>query len=165
MSIYILNQVIQQTIEAAIDQETGEILNNDLMERLEQLSVDKNELLLDLGCDLVNTKASIKSIEDQEKILSARKSRLKKHYEGMEKLLKKELTEGEKLSDGRVSLKWRKSSAVVIEDEDRLLESRKDLFKEKITYSPDKTLIKTLIKSGEEIDYCKIDERMNLVVE
>lgn len=151
---------VEKAIYDTLNPETGEV-NGDLTEIYKNLQIAQEEKLkgyiavIEKSDDIV--KLGQNKIEQIEKIIDRHKSL----QERLRNTLAQVLEVGKKYDLGLHSIGWRKSEAIEIENEDAL---PKEFIKEKVTYSPDKTLIKQAIKAGKEVAGARLVERNNLQI-
>ncbi len=139
---------------------TGEISEAGLAE-LEALEMDLEE-------KLVNTALYLKGVEAERDAVTHAAQQLFDRAQGKTRQaerLRKYLSDNmervghEGLSDPRVKLGWRTSTAVVVEDDASL---PVELIAVKT--SPNKKAIGELLKSGAEVEGCRLETRRNLQV-
>lgn len=129
---------------------------NDELDRLKGERVGK---LLNLAVWVKNLKAEAEAFSPEIKRLQARQKALNNKADTIKEYIDYNMQEGEKLSDTRAVLSYRKSTQVVI---DVLTE---DLPSEvvKISFTPDKTAIKEAIKKG-DCHYAHMQENQSLQI-
>ena len=160
MRLFSIVDSVQRVLELGTDRETGEI-SNFTLQRL-----DKLELTLD--AKLTNTALYLKGVEaERDAVAKAAKEladRAKIHTRQADRLRKyladnMERAGHEGLSDPRVKLGWRSSTAVVVDAGASL---PVELLCVKTT--PDKKAIGDLLKAGTEVEGCRLETRKNLQV-
>lgn len=157
MTIYEINTRLARFLEENFDPETGEILNLDKLSELEMLKEEKIE---NIALYYKNTVAMAKAIKEERQALADRQAKLEKKAESLQRLLEW-ATEGEKFETGKVSVSYRKSEKVVIDDLEKLPE---EYVRTKVTREADKTNIKKALKEGIEIEGCRLEEGRNIQV-
>jgi hypothetical protein len=163
MKLYTINQLISDTLSQAIDPETGEILHDDLVERLEQLEIEKETLILDLACEYKDLIAD----RDKHKAEAKRQSELAKSCESKADTIERVLVKfanGNKFKDSRASISWRASASVNVEDPQALRITHPDLVRIETEYKADKTAIKNLLKAGQDLPGCELIEKDNIQI-
>lgn len=160
MKLYELVQEEQHLNElflAAIDEETGEIKDSQVLDELE--TELKNAL---------TTKSAgiIKVIRQQEaeiERLKAVKERMKKGIEGFKHYIKYNMVQMElkKIETPLGNLSLRQTTATDVYDE---LVLPKEFLKEKITYTPSKTDIKKALQEGKEVAGARLVVNTSLTV-
>ena len=150
MSIYQIDAAMMELI----DEETGEIKD---FEQFEQLALDHDNKIENIGCWIKNLEALEKDLKEEADALIERAKKAKKNAEKLKELIAYAL-HGEKFDSVRCEVRWRKSESVEIEDEDKI--PKKYLVK-KITFSPDKKTIKEILKVGKTVKGCKLVQKLN----
>ena len=146
MTLYEINNAITEVLEGAIDPETGEILNEDLVAAYEQLQLDRSTKVENIACFIKNLKAESEAIKGEVKNLQARQKANENKAEHLKEYLAFCL-QGEKFSSPKASVSFRRSEAVNVLDIDQLPEDFLR-FKEP---EADKTKIKDALKAGQTI--------------
>lgn len=148
---------IDKSILECIDQETGEMIDP---ERLEGLFMERNQKIenvalwiKNLQSDALAFKAEKEAFADREKAATAKAEQLKAY-------LAKAL-DGQKFSTGKCAVSFRRSEKVEVLDEDSI---PKAYMVESVTYRPDKSLIKEVLKGGENVSGCQLIESLNTQV-
>lgn len=155
MKLYEVNQAIEEIFEQLVDPETGELLADEtLMEQLAALQLERGRILEYLAKLVLNTKAQITSIKDEEQRLRDRRHSFENKVDRLMAILDREC-HGEKTDCGVATVCYRKTSRVeVINDQeaiDWLRENgRVDCYR---IPAPEisKTEVKRLLTSGEQI--------------
>jgi hypothetical protein len=149
---------INEGLEACIDTETGELLDE---EKYRALLLAKDEKLENIACWIKNLRAESEAIRSEEIILAGRRKRNEKLIARLELLLENEL-QGQKFSTARVAVSFRRSEVVDIAEN-----AIATLPPEFLTYAepkPNKTEIKKHLKGGGEIAGCTLTEHMNIQI-
>ena len=152
MSLYTILQDIEN-FNFEIDEESGEIMNVDALEALE---IEKNAKIENVALYIKNLAAEAAAIREEEKALQDRRKAKENKAEALKKYLSFCLN-GAKFESSKVGIAWRKSTALEIEDGAIL-----PLQFVKVKEEYDKTKIKEALKSGEEIEGCRLVERNNI---
>ena len=150
MSIY----EIDAAILSCIDEETGEIID---IEQLEKLQIERNAKIENVACWIKNLEADAAAIKAEADRLAERAKKAQNKAADLKIWLSGVLS-GQKFDSARCAVSWRKSEKVEIEDETKV---PKAYLIKKITYSPDKTAIKNMIKSGKKVRGCKLVQNLN----
>jgi cell division septum initiation protein DivIVA len=158
MKLFEISQHIEALLNASVDPETGEIVEAAL-EELEALEEARGAKALAVAAYALGQEAEAEAIRATAKRLTARAAVHEKHAERLRQYIADHIVEGEKLSDDRVSISWRKSDAVVIDDETALPDPFWRYKRE-----PAKDEIKRTIKSGIGVDGAHLETRMNVVL-
>lgn len=147
---------IDRQILDCIDEETGEILD---VERLEKLIQDKQNKIESVACWYKNIVAESEAIKAEISNLRERKAHDDKLAENLKKYLFNTLC-GEKFKTSKVSISYRKSSTVEVDDVYKVPD-------EYLTYKepePNKTLLKSAIKAGQSFDGVRLVDKTNMQI-
>ncbi len=160
MRLFEIVDGVQHILELGTDRETGEI-SNFTLKRLDELELTLDEKLTNTALYLKGVEAerdavkkAAQELSDRAKIHTRQADRLRKYLsDNMERV------GHEGLSDPRVKLGWRTSTAVVV-DADASLPVELLCVKT----APDKKAIGDLLKAGTEVEGCRLETRKNLQV-
>lgn len=158
MSIY----DIEQEILNLVDPETGEIADYDA---LDALNMARDEKIENIAMWIKNLNAEAKAIRDEEKSLAERRKVSENKAESLQMYLDRTLC-GEKFSTAKVSVSYRKSTAVEIEDEAFFIAHADQNEPYIVQQAPkiDRTELKNVLKAGTEIEGAKLVERNNMQI-
>ena len=156
---------IDAEILAAVDQETGEILDT---ERLDALQMERETKLEGVALWVKDLKAEAEAVKAEADKLTARKKALDNKIDGLKNWLLFALN-GEKLKTARCNVYQMHSQKVAIEDESKLINLLQKLEK------PDRFLrfkepelrkdeIKKALKDGYEIPGASLEETESVVI-
>ena len=156
---------IDAEILAAVDQETGEILDT---ERLDALQMERETKLEGVALWVKDLKAEADAVKAEADKLTARKKALDNKIDGLKNWLLFALN-GEKLKTARCNVYQMHSQKVAIEDESKLINLLQKLEK------PDRFLrfkepelrkdeIKKALKDGYEIPGASLEETESVVI-
>lgn len=162
MNLYDINNEIEQAVNNIMDSmnpETGEV-DESLVHVLEDLQMQKEEKLDNLGAYIKNLLAEAKMLKAEEDALKARRESKEKQASNLKNYLASVL-DGKPFESSRVAISWRKSDEVQVEDIDLLPE---EFVKSKTTYDADKTAIKKAIKAGQEVRGAWLKEKNNIQI-
>lgn len=156
MNLYQIKEEIKNAIDECIDMETGEIINPELLDSLnEQLNIKRENIALYIK----NLVADSKAIDEEIKNLTARKKSINNKIDWLKKYLADDL-QGNKFETPKVVVSFRKSKAIDIQpnaeipDEFLIMQEPK----------PDKAGLKKAIQSGEVINGVSIVEKQNISI-
>lgn len=155
MTLYEINEQIQKAIELGFDPDTGEILDESA---LEQLQLDRDEKIENICLFIKDLKAEAAALDAEKKNLDARASVAKKKSDSLSRYLQAML-DGEKFKTARCSISYRKTSAVIVDDENELPELCVRIRKE-----PNKTAIKDYINAGVSVPGAHIEDRQSMII-
>lgn len=163
MTLYEINQEIEAAIAAMfdeVDEETGEVKPG-TVELLNQLQVARDEKIENIGVYIKNLTAEAAAIKAEEKNLKARREAKENRAERLKKYLTDQLGGENWTKSAKVSLTFRTSSPVEIDDESKIPEQ---YMKVKTEMAPDKTAIKKAIDAGEKVPGAHIGEKKNIQI-
>lgn len=152
-SLYEINQAILD----CIDMETGELIDP---ERLEQLTMEKDQKIENVACWIKNLTAEAAAYKAEKAAFAEREVQALKKADTLKKWLSDALA-GQKFSTAKCAVSFRKSEAVIVDDVNLI---PAEMLRIKTTYEPDKTAIKNAIKSGREINGCMLVENTNIQI-
>ena len=144
-------QKLNELFLTAIDEETGEIRDNETLEELEtelkNALVNKSEGIIKV---IRNQESDLEMVTAEIERLTNLKNRIKKEMENFKSYIKFNMKKMDikKIETSLGTISLRQSTATEIYDETSL---PKEFLKEKITYTPSKAEIKKAIESGQEV--------------
>ena len=147
---------------AAIDEETGEIKDSQVLDELE---TELKNALTTKSAGIIKVirqqESDIEMVEAEIERLKAVKERMKKGVEGFKSYIKHNMLQMEvkKIETPLGSLSLRQTTATDVYDESAL---PKEFLKEKITYTPSKTDIKKALQEGKEVAGARLVVNTNL---
>lgn len=151
MSIY----DIDSAIVSLIDEETGEVSDE---EAFDALQMERDKKVENIGLYYKDLLAESKAIKDEEANLAARRKSVENKAERLKHLLEYALN-GDKFNSPRLKVSYRKSSTVELAE--GFTEWAEENADDLLTYSepkPNKTLIKAAIKDGRVPDNLAVIE-------
>lgn len=104
---------IDRAIEECVDMETGEIVD---LEKLEALSMERNQKIENIALFIKNLKADADAIKAEENTLAERRKVIENKVESLKKYLELNLN-GEKFETARCKVMFRNSKKVEIDDD------------------------------------------------
>lgn len=156
-TLYDIHGAIASILLAAEDNE-GE-LTPEMLAELDGLEMAREQKLLDCACVYLDYASEAERIQYHIERLQERKATAAKNAERVKGYILAHATPGEKLNDCRVALGWRKSTQVVIEDENQL---PPDCWRMKEP-EPDKKSIGEKLKAG-AVPGARLQENQNLQI-
>lgn len=160
-TLYELDKAIEQVIEHGFswDEETGEVLFE--AEDLESLQVAFSDKLEACGIWMKNQKALADAIKAEEKALCDRRKSIEKRLERMDGYVLGCLmrTPKQSVETPMVSLKTRKSTKTIIDDEAEVPE---EFTEQVVTVKVNKTEIGKALKAGREVPGAHLETSQNL---
>lgn len=147
---------IDMAITACVDEETGEIID---FEQLNELLMDRNTKIEKVALWIKNLDALAASIKAERDAFDKRMKSVENKAKSLREWLKNAL-ECSPFETAKVCVSFRKSEQTEVDE--NVLD--KKWFKEKISYTPDKTAIKNAIKSGQTIEGARIIINQNVQI-
>lgn len=146
--------------------ENGDIPEEAIDDTLSALNVELDTKIENIAFLIKNMTAESDAIKHEIESLKARMDAKVKTVDRLKAYLTNCLTELQrtKFETSKVALSFRKSEKVIISDTEKFAEEHRDLCKEKIEVTPDKTLIKKLVRGGLDIEGVTIEVSQNLQV-
>lgn len=168
MNLYEIDKRINDTIEFCCDLETGELLDDEMLENtLNNLELSKEEKLTNIAKYIKNLTADAKALQEEklkfakrQKVAENKIKRLKKYIDDFIRNTQGENFNNYKFKDVNNTISYRKSQSLEIDDIDKINE---DFLKVEKTVRDKKELTKAL-KNGAEIDGCHLEEKYSLQV-
>lgn len=148
---------IDQSILDCIDPETGEIID---AEKLNSLMIERDVKIESVALWVKNLLSDAEAYRAEKEAFAEREKAAKTKAESLKTWLTNALN-GQNFSTNQVSIGFRKSESVLIEDESKI---PFEFIREKVETAPDKTLIKKVLKNGEEVPGCRISTNTNIQI-
>lgn len=160
MNLYEINSQIEN-FEFKFDEETGEVLN---MNELDELQIAKDEKIENIALWIKNLKADEKALDDEIKALQDRKKAKKNKMDNLSSYLESVLN-GSKFERGKVAISFRKSSSVVIDDEQGFIDmfGETEMVSQKVVTSINRKEVKAYLKDNVS-SLAHIEERQNIQI-
>lgn len=161
LKIYEINEEMQALdglLDSWASNHDGDITDFPLNDELERMEGERNEKLLNLAVWVKDLKGQAEAWNKEIKRLQAGQKTLINKAERIKEFIDYNLQKGEKLSDVRASLSYRKSTQVVL---DVPVEDLPPEFV-KISVAADKTALKEYLKTNEGSAIAHIETFQNL---
>ena len=162
--LYEINKSIEDLLNAITDPESGEVTDP---EALDNLLLEREEKIESVILYYKDVNAEITAINAEIFALNERSEKLERTAEGLKQYLTKAL-EGQNFKTAKCEVKHRKSESVDVDPE--FIEWAKGTFNWEVmtyhpeSYIPNKTAIKKILKSGGELEHCRIVEKDNISI-
>ncbi|MDI7165934.1 siphovirus Gp157 family protein [Leptospira santarosai] len=164
LKLFELEDLYYQTLYAAMDPDTGEVIDEVLAEKLNEIVEAKDKKLLNLACLYRELTLESTALKTQEDYLKSRRQSIDNRAESLFKFINANLQEGTKLSDNRVTLAWRKSETVEVAiEDDQLLATLGEEFT-KVECKAKKKELKEAIENGRSFEGVELVSKMNLQI-
>lgn len=148
---------IRQEIEAfeyEIDEETGELLN---ALDWDELNMAYEEKIENIACYIKNLASDVLAFKAEEENIAKRRKSVEKKIDFLKGLLAEHMG-GEKFSTAKCAVSFRRTEKVEVSDVELI---PAELLRVKTTVEADKTAIKAALKSGREINGCRLVENIS----
>lgn len=165
MTLYEIKESIKNAVDnIEVDEETGEILNMNALDELQEQFEDKAE---NIALYVKNITAEAEAVRSEEKKLAERRRTMERKTERLKAYLSEAMTATgtNKISTPKTVISFRKSVAVELDDDFA------EWAKENATFLLDykqptanKTAIRNALKNGSVIEHARLAEKMNLVI-
>lgn len=156
MTLYEIDKAILD-FEFEIDEESGEILNAN---ELDELKMEREDKIEGISLWIKNLEAEKEAVKNEKNNFADREKRLGKKIDSLKGYLTYAL-DGQKFSTPRVAVSFRKSESVLVKDEYLVPDNFCDFT---MVRKPNKTAIKSALKSGEEIMGVELIEKKNVQI-
>jgi len=162
VKLYEINEAIEAIIDQAFDEETGEILNEELFAQLEELQDAREDKIEGVALWIKNLSAEAEAIKAEKLTLEKRQRSAERKAESLKGFLKWALA-GEKFKTPKVAVSYRRSKSVEVEpDFDiRTLDDAYLRFKDP---ELNKTAIKEALEAGAEIPGVRLTENQSIQI-
>ena len=147
---------IDNAILNCVDEETGEIVQPEMLNDLEMARDIKVE---NIACWIKDCLAEAKALKEEKENLNARQKAAEKKAEDLKKYLANYLA-GEKFKTARVSVSFRKSKQVIVQDVWKIPED----FRRYSEPTANKEMLKKALVNGEKIVGAKLVENINIQI-
>lgn len=147
---------IESAILDCIDQETGEVID---IEKLEQLSIDRDTKVENIALWIKNLKAESEAYKAEKQAFEQRQKVAENKMESLKKYLSGYLN-GAKFKTTKVSCSFRSSTAVEVSDMSLLPEE----YKRYREPEPMKTEIKEAINKGVDVPGAALVSNLSLII-
>ena len=168
MNLYEIDKRINDTIEFCCDLETGELLDDEMLENtLNDLELSKEEKLTNIAKYIKNLTSDAKALQEEklkfskrQKIAENKIKRLKKYIDDFIRSTQGEDFNNFKFKDVNNTISYKKSQSLEIDDIDKINE---DFLKVEKTVRDKRELTKAL-KNGLNVDGCHLEEKYSLQI-
>lgn len=163
MTIYQIDNDIQNVLEVMVDPETGEI-SDDALAELTRLNIDRQNKIENIALYIKNLLSDAAAIKAEEESLYQRRKGAESNATRLKKYLS-DVMPGETMETARVKISWRKSTQVKIDDESDFISRYSE--SGYLTYKDptiNKNAVSNALKSGEELLGASLVTNQNIQV-
>lgn len=153
---------IDKQILGCVDQETGEVIDLDM---LASLTLQRDEKISNICKWIINLNSDVRQLKEQEDRFKERRQKAQKKAESLKNFLLTYMN-GRPFKTAEFSATFRKSNAVEIVNQDAF-EAFADKNRGLLTFPapvPNKTAIKAALDAGEEVPGAAIKQNVNLII-
>lgn len=161
MTLYEIDKAIQEALEGAVDPESGEIIDEALLAAYDQLRMDRDQKVENIGLYIKNLEADAAAIKAEAKNLTARAKAAENKAEHLRNYMQFCLN-GQKFQSPRLSVSFRRSQKVEV-DQNRLFEIPDDYLRYKDP-EVDKKRVSEALKAGEDIPGCTLVDSVSMII-
>lgn len=161
MTLYEIDNAIREVLENAADPETGELVDEELLAAYDQLRMDRDQKVENIGLYIKNLEADAAAIKAEAKNLTARAKAAENKAEHLRNYMQFCLN-GQKFQSPRLSVSFRRSQKVEV-DENRLFEIPDDYLRYKEP-EVDKKRVSEALKAGETVPGCSLVENVSMII-
>lgn len=147
---------INNQILDCVDMETGEIVD---MDKLQELQLEFDQKVEGIACWIKNLLSEAKALKEEKNNLEARQKACENKAESLKNYLQTVLG-GQKFKTPKVSISYRKSEQVQVEDISKLSNEYLKFEDPKV----DKTKIKQDLKAGVKLQGVQLVEKQNIQI-
>lgn len=158
MTLYEIDKALMDAFDAAVDAETGEIVDEGAYGDFMQLDMEKDEKIENVGLWIKDLKAEAEAIRAEELLLSGRRRAKENKLEQLKSWLSYAL-DGEKFETAKLRISYRKSQSVEAD-----LDKLPDKYLRFRDPEPDKKKLAADLKAGKEIPGAVLIEKQNLQI-
>lgn len=159
MKLYEIKHAIEDVLEAAVDPETGEVTDEALMDAYNNLLMDKNDKVENIGLLIKNLESDAAAMRAEAKNLLARANVATNKAEHLRAYLQMNLGE-ERFLSPRLAISFRHSKHVEVEDMDRI----PTMYLRYKLPELDKKMVTDAIKAGKEVPGCALVESVSMII-
>ena len=163
MKLYQINQLYALILDECIDEETGEVLDESLIERLNALEMAFEEKTEDICSSIKNLLADADAIKLEEKNLKKRREAKEHLAERLTEYLKQNLN-GRPYESARHKVKYTHSESLEVDLEKFRMNENAAMYLKPQEPVPDKMAIKKAMKDGKVFDGVQIIEKNNIKI-
>lgn len=160
MNLYEINRRLVETFEEAVDQETGEIVNEQAFAALDGLQMALEAKTENILLWIKNLSAEAEALKREKQAFGERQARAEKRAESLKRYVSGVL-DGNSFSTERVSVTWRRSQSVEYSGEVSALPEE---FIRRKEPELNKEALKKALKTGLEIEGASLVTKKNMQI-
>lgn len=159
-TLYDIDEMMMAKYAMAVDEETGEIVDEGAWAEFEQLALDRDTKIENIALFIKNLKSDAEAYKAEKDVFARKQKAAETKAENLKSYLQRILN-GEKFKSTRASVSYRKSETVEISI------PVIDLPEEYLRYKdpePDKAALKAALKAGQVIEGVTLVEQQNIQI-
>lgn len=160
MNLYEIDARIMEAFEAAVDEETGEIVNEEAYAALDALQEARDEKIENVLLWIKDLKSDAEQLKNEQQVLEARRKEAERKAESLREYVKRAL-DGEKFKTSKVAVSYRASKAIEYVGDINVLP---EAFIRRKDPELNKTALKEALDKGAEIPGVSIVTRSNMII-
>lgn len=165
MLLYDIDNQIINLIESSVDEETGELVDEAALQKLESLKIERESEIENLACYYKNMIAEANAIKQEVDVLKKRQHNAESKAERAKQILQLSLN-GEKFKSAKAQITYRKTSITVAGTE--FVEwAKKSGRDDLLTYKepvPSLRAVKQAIENGEKIEGASVETNYTIQI-
>ena len=158
-NLFDINAQITALWDRMINPETGEV-DSRAYELCDALTLERDEKIENIACWIKNLRSDAEALKAEAKAMQDRSAAAARKADRLQDYLARALN-GEKFQTVKVSIGWRRSTAVQVSDPDELPDN---FVKEVIERRPDLAGLKDVLKTGVAVPGAQLVERNNIQI-
>ena len=160
MNLYEIDARIMEAFEAAVDDETGEIVNEEAYAALDALQEARDEKIENVLLWIKDLKSDAEQLKNEKRVLETRQREAERKAESLQEYVKRAL-DGQKFKTSRVAVSYRASKAIEYAGD---INALPEAFIRRKDPELNKTALKEALDNGAEIPGVSIVTRSNMVI-
>ena len=159
MNLYEIDQKMMEAFAAAVDSETGEIIDEEMKDSFDQLAIDRDQKIENICLFIKNLRAEAAALKAEKEAFAAREKASENKAESLLRYLKGYLN-GEAFKTTRAAVSWRRTKSVKIDDLSMIPADYVTL----PDPVPNKMAIRRAITAGETVPGAELVENQSMTV-
>lgn len=159
MNLYEIDQKMMEAFAAAVDPETGEIIDEEMKDSFDQLTIDRDQKIENICLFIKNLRADAAALKAEKEAFAAREKASENKAESLLRYLKGYLN-GEAFKTTRATVSWRKTKSVKIDDLSMIPAD----YVTQPDPVPNKMAIRRAIAAGETVPGAELVENQSMTV-
>lgn len=159
MNLYEIDQKMMDAFAAAVDPETGEIIDEEMKDSFDQLAIDRDQKIENICLFIKNLRAEAAALKAEKEAFAAREKASENKAESLLRYLKGYLN-GEAFKATRAAVSWRRTKSVKIDDLN-MIPADYVIQPDPV---PNKMAIRRAIAAGETVPGAELVENQSMTV-